>query len=72
MKDLPFDKALAEAEAFIRQGANVHQKFTCGGCGTRLTIEAPNSFHRTGTCDRCDHVTEITACGFLLHFGAKR
>ena len=66
--DFPFVEVTKEARAHVEAGHTVHQKFTCGGCGQRLTIEEPNKFHVEGTCDQCDHVTDILArgCNYLL------
>jgi hypothetical protein len=65
--DDPLEAAIAKANEAIRAGFTVYQKFTCAGCGQRLTIEEPNTFHRAGTCDRCPALTNIerTGCGFL-------
>jgi hypothetical protein len=65
--DLPFRECIHRANALIHQGFRVYQKFTCDGCGNRLTIETPNSFHRTGVCDNCPTVTNIEdkGCGFM-------
>lgn len=72
MKDFPFDKVVERAIRHIENGANVYQKFTCAGCGHRLTMDTPNKFFETGTCDRCPAVTDIRkrGCNFLLHYGA--
>ena len=66
--DFPFYEAVEQAEELIKKGVMVHQKFTCAGCGQRLTIEEPNRFYTTGTCDKCSHVTDIRArgCNYLL------
>jgi hypothetical protein len=65
--DDPFDIAVAKANEAIRAGFTIYQKFTCAGCGARLTIDEPNTFHAVGTCDRCPAITQIhrTGCGFL-------
>lgn len=65
--DDPFDVAVVKANEAIKAGFTIYQKFTCAGCGQRLTIEEPNTFHRAGTCDRCPALTNIerTGCGFL-------
>lgn len=66
-QDLPFDEAVASATRKIMTGFDVYQKFTCQGCGHRLTMAEPNCFYTTGTCDRCDAVTDIAArgCGYM-------
>jgi hypothetical protein len=73
--DMPLAEAMAQADIAIAAGFQTFQKFTCAGCSTRLTIDVPNTFHRTGTCDRCTAVTNIEArgCGFLatIRMGKK-
>ena len=66
--DHPFYAVVEEASAHIARGATVFQKYTCSGCGARLTLETPNVFHTTGTCDQCPATTDIVAqgCNYLL------
>jgi hypothetical protein len=68
-KDFPFDEICQAADQKVKEGFEVYQKFTCAGCGQRLTIDVPNHFHRTGTCDRCPAVTDIEkqGCNYMLH-----
>ncbi len=72
-KDFPFNDVLLKAKKLSEQGAHVYQKFTCTGCGQRLTMETPNVFHETGTCDKCEAVTDIRAsgCNYMVHLGKK-
>jgi hypothetical protein len=65
-KDFPLELCLRNADDIIKQGLTVHQKFTCGGCGNRLTCEEPNVFYSTGKCDNCSHITTITHCNYLV------
>jgi hypothetical protein len=73
-KDFPWNDVLAKAAPHIANGAKVYQKFTCDGCGQRLTMETPNVFHETGTCDQCPTITNIKAkgCNFMLHLMVPR
>lgn len=66
--DHPFYTVVEEAGRHVANGATVYQKWTCAGCGARLTLEEPNKFHLTGTCDMCPTVTNIEAqgCNYLL------
>jgi hypothetical protein len=66
--DFPFGDAAAEAAAHFRAGHTVHQKFTCGRCGTRQTMAEPNRFFTSGKCEECGHVTDLVVrgCGYLL------
>lgn len=67
--DFPFEEVVKKAEQLAREGADVYQKFTCDGCGQRLTIDIPNHFYETGSCDKCPAVTDIKAkgCNYLVH-----
>jgi hypothetical protein len=70
MEDLnhPFDQVTAKAEQLVQQGALVFQKFSCEKCGSRQTIDEPNTFFTKGSCEVCGHITDIraTGCNFLL------
>jgi hypothetical protein len=62
-EDFPFQDVTNEAERQIEQGAVTYQKFTCAGCGARLTIDIPNTFYTKGTCDKCGALTDIAERG---------
>jgi len=66
--DHPFYEVTAQAEAQAAKGHLTYQKFTCVGCGNRLTMDTPNKFYKQGTCDQCTATTDIEAqgCNFLL------
>ena len=66
--DHPFYEVVANVERLAARGDLCFQKFTCAGCGNRLTMGVPNRIYTTGSCDRCGHVTDIEAqgCNFLL------
>lgn len=70
-RDFPFESICKEAETLIRKQPSIklYQKFTCDGCGNRLTMDKPNVFFETGTCDNCPTVTDIKAkgCNYLAH-----
>jgi hypothetical protein len=68
-RDFPFGEVVTKAQALAAAGHDVYQKFTCAGCGARLTMEEPNDFHETGTCDRCNVITDIKArgCNYMPH-----
>jgi acetone carboxylase gamma subunit len=67
-KDYPFSEIAKSVKREADLGHLCYQKFTCAGCGQRLTMEAPNVLYRTGTCDKCGHVTDIEAqgCNFMI------
>jgi hypothetical protein len=67
-KDFPFYEVVKNAQEQMLRGFLVFQKFTCQGCGTRQTMETPNTFYMEGTCEECHHITNIVkaGCNFLL------
>jgi hypothetical protein len=75
-KDYPFDDVVAAANEIITNypNADVFQKFTCNGCGARLTMDVANAFYETGGCDRCSTVTDIKkrGCNYMVRLGVKR
>lgn len=73
MTDFPWDDVIKKAEKLAQDGIDVYQKFTCAGCGQRLTIEVPNHFYETGTCDKCPAVTDIKkqGCNYMIHARLK-
>ena len=68
-KDFPFLEVCQKADAAIKSGWTVHQKFTCAGCGARQTIEKPNVFYTSGECEECQHVTDLreAGCNYMMH-----
>jgi hypothetical protein len=68
-RDFPFEDCAAKADALAAAGHEVYQKFTCAGCGARLTMGEPNTFHVTGSCDKCNVITDIQkqGCNFMVH-----
>jgi hypothetical protein len=66
--DFPFYDVLDDAVKRMHEGHTIYQKFTCAKCAQRLTVETPNYFFKTGTCDRCGAVTDIEkrGCNFLV------
>jgi hypothetical protein len=70
-RDFPFDDCAKKAGEMVSKGFSVFQKFTCAKCGSRQTIETPNTFHTSGRCEECQHVTDIKArgCNYMLMSG---
>lgn len=68
--DYPFWDVAKQVDVLLKNNDNcdIHQKFTCANCGERLTIEQPNVMHKIGTCDKCNHVTNIEqqGCNYLV------
>jgi hypothetical protein len=69
-QDFPLDEVVKAANEIVAQrpGTKIFQKFTCSGCGERLTIDVPNEFHPTGSCDRCPAITDIRkqGCNYMI------
>lgn len=63
---------LNERMKLLPPQSKFHQKFTCSGCGQRLTIDEPNVLHAEGTCDKCPAVTKIEKCNYLLVIGGSK
>jgi hypothetical protein len=72
-RDYPFADCATKAEALAAAGHEVFQKFTCDGCGSRLTIDEPNVFHETGACDKCNVITDIKrkGCNYMVHMAVR-
>ena len=68
MSDHPFKEVVAKAQVLISEGFYLYQKFTCSNCQNRLTIGKPNTFYKSGQCDKCGHITDIEAqgCNYIL------
>lgn len=68
MSDFPFEAVVRKAAELMDQGFEVHQKFTCAGCGNRLTMAQKNTFFEQGTCDHCDVMTDIRrrGCNYMI------
>jgi len=59
------DQRISEAEA-LGHHAYVMQKWTCGHCLSRQTMEDKNTFHLSGRCEECGEVTPIKKCNYLF------
>jgi hypothetical protein len=70
-RDGPFDEVCREAERLTKDGFKVYQKFTCDGCGARLTMTEPGHFYEEGTCDQCNAITNIRlkGCNYMSAIG---
>ncbi len=72
-KDIPWPELLAKADHAIKKGATLYQKFTCENCGSRQTMDTPNSFYMQGVCEECKHVTDLVknGGGYMATFSVK-
>lgn len=63
----PFPKVCAQALAAVRSGGTIHQQFLCSHCGAKQTMSEPNKMFATGTCEECNHITNIQhdGCNYL-------
>ena len=71
--DHPYFEVVEEARKLHAQGMTVFQKFTCTGCGTRLTVSQPNTFLVEAICCRCGTVTNIETrgCGYMVEMSRR-
>jgi hypothetical protein len=73
-KDYPLEEIAAACKDLIEnQGATIYQKFTCVNCGSRQTIDEPNTLFTSGICEKCKHETDIVehGCNYMAHFQLK-
>lgn len=63
MTDYPFAETQRRAAILSSQGRDIHQKFTCIGCGRRIIRKIPGLFLESGTCDKCGRVTDLRRVG---------
>ena len=61
--NFPFADVALQMDECVRRGEPVHQKFTCGGCGSRQTMAEPNTMWASGRCEECERVTDTRAAG---------
>ena len=76
-KNFPLDECARAMSRILREnpGAAVYQKWTCGGCGERVTGNTPNTLTEMGHHEEradgspCGHVTDIrkAGCNYVLH-----
>ena len=72
--DYPLDEIGKTVDDVIAKGGTCYQKFTCENCGSRQTIDVPNTFYTSGQCEECKHVTDIKkrGCNFIATFNMPR
>ena len=66
VKDIPITECVLDCARLVRLGIEVHQKWTCSHCGTRQTMEKPNTMFYSGNCEQCGKLTSITECGYMV------
>ena len=68
------DRTLAKRIDEIRDGRlTFYQKFSCGRCHERITMNEPNKLFMFGHCEHCGHVTDLKrdGCNYMLHYAVK-
>lgn len=70
MKIFPFMDVVREALELQLSDPQIEtfQQFKCSHCGAKMTMAEPNKFYTWGTCELCDHSTNIqdNGCNYLL------
>lgn len=61
--DYPIPECQKTADEMIAKGMTIFQKFTCQHCGSRQTMDVPNTFFSKGTCEECKKETNIEKRG---------
>jgi hypothetical protein len=71
VKLYPFFDVVAAAEKTMAKGGTIYQQFNCEQCGTKQTIDTPNTFHKLGLCEECKATTDIArnGCNYMVVFG---
>jgi len=73
-KNYPIETCARTIEGILRQhpGSAIYQKWTCDGCGRRITGNTPNKLFEFGHCEDCGHTTDLkrTGCNYTLHLVA--
>lgn len=51
-------------------GSAFFQKWTCGGCGERVTGTTANKLFTSGKHEDCGYITDLkrTGCNYMVHF----
>ena len=71
-KNYPLEEIADAAEHILRtypRGTAIYQKWTCAGCGDRVTGNNPNEIHEQGHHEDCGHITDMrkTGCNYSVH-----
>lgn len=62
-----------DAIRIMQQGADIYQQFNCSACGTKQTMDVPNTFYIRGQCEECNYITNILKDGmnYLVHYNSE-
>lgn len=71
-RDYPLLEVMETAKLVVDNGGTIFQKWTCQGCGQRVTGDNPNTLTAYGQC-QCGHVTNIakTGCNYMAAMPAE-
>lgn len=65
--DFPLGEVAMEAEERTKlTHGTAYQKWTCSHCGSRQTMDVPNTFYMSGICEECKKETKIEKCNYML------
>jgi hypothetical protein len=69
VNNYPIEDCAKAVQPYVDAGCHFNQKFTCAKCGTRQTMAKADTWFKTGNCEECDYLTDITqtGCNYLLH-----
>jgi hypothetical protein len=71
MKLIPFRECVDKAVQLSNNSTGpveIYQQWMCVGCGTRQTMEHPNTFYTEGRCEQCDRLSNLErdGCNFAI------
>jgi hypothetical protein len=79
MKVYPFRETVDKAHELIRRSSQnsrveIFQQWVCVGCGSKQTMEHPNTFFTQGRCEECDRLTNIEqdGCNYAIVVSRSR
>lgn len=70
-QDFPLKEIQEAVAEHVAGGRTIHQKFTCSGCGKRLTVDKPNVLYKKAACKECNVTTNIEETGCNYHMKVR-
>lgn len=69
----PLNDVVKQADAAIERGGQAFQQCICERCLTKLTLDVPNTFYTSVSCEQCGHTTDIekVGCNLMLVYRTK-
>jgi hypothetical protein len=73
-KNFPLSEVIPACDRIIKDGGTVFQKWTCSGCGQRITAKQANTLTGHGHCEDCGAITDIekAGCNYSMMFSIGR